>query len=409
MSNTAALIALGLIAGAMVLVASSTPDEAALRRMSARFAPVEIAADINSLPAGEKRALAKLVEASRLMDALFLRQVWAGNESLFMELAAAASSGDPAARARLDYFLINKGPWSRLDHNQAFVAGVPEKPEAANFYPAGATKAEIEQWVATLPPAEKERAIGFFTTIRRTPPGSAQPFAIVPYSLEYQGELARAASLLREAAAATADASLKRFLDSRANAFLSNDYYESDLAWMELDSTIEPTIGPYEVYEDEWFNQKAAFEAFITVRDQAESEKLAQVLIGAAGHREPSADRSLAQEPRTGCPRTHPRRERGLHSRGRKPRRPDGRVQPPQRRTHHSREGIEARDAEEHAGGEVPRRARANCEGGAPAGGSGPSVVRCLLHAHPDARADARTWSAQYHRWRAARRRSARS
>ncbi len=89
MSNTAALIALGLIAGAMVLVASSTPDEAALRRMSARFAPVEIAADINSLPAGEKRALAKLVEASRLMDALFLRQVWAGNESLFMELVAA--------------------------------------------------------------------------------------------------------------------------------------------------------------------------------------------------------------------------------------------------------------------------------------------------------------------------------
>jgi len=276
MSNTVALIAIGFVASAMVLIASSTPDEAALRQMSARFAPVDISADVSALPAGEKRALAKLVEAGRLMDALFLRQVWAGNESLFMELVADASNGDPAARARLDYFLINKGPWSRLDHNQAFVAGVPEKPEPANFYPAGASKADVEQWVAALPAADKERAIGFFSTIRRTPPGSAQPFAIVPYSLEYQGELAHAASLLREAAAATADRSLKRFLESRANAFLSNEYYESDLAWMELDSSIEPTIGPYEVYEDEWFNQKAAFEAFITVRDQAESDKLAK-------------------------------------------------------------------------------------------------------------------------------------
>src|SRR6476469_1977691 len=145
MSNPVALIAIGFVASAMVLIASSTPDEAALRQMSARFAPVDISADVSALPAGEKRALAKLVEAGRLMDALFLRQVWAGNESLFMELVADASNGDPAARARLDYFLINKGPWSRLDHNQTFGAGVPEKPEPANFYPAGASKADVEQ------------------------------------------------------------------------------------------------------------------------------------------------------------------------------------------------------------------------------------------------------------------------
>src|SRR4029079_15335459 len=273
---TLALIAFGLIGGAMVLVASSTPDEAALRRMSARFAPVDIGSDVSGLPAGEKRALAKLVEAGRLMDALFLRQVWAGNESLFMELVADASSGDPAARARLDYFLINKGPWSRLDHHQAFVAGVPQKPEPANFYPAGASKADVEQWVAALPAADKERAIGFFSTIRRTPPGSAQPFAIVPYSLEYQGELARAAELLREAAALTSQPTLKRFLETRAAALISNDYYESDVAWMELDASIEPTFGPYEGYEDQWFNYKAGLQSFITVRDQAESEKLAR-------------------------------------------------------------------------------------------------------------------------------------
>ena len=96
----------------------------------------------------------------------------------------------------------------------------------------------------------------------------------MPYSLEYQGELGQAARLLREAAALTTQPTLKRFLETRAAAFLSDDYYASDVAWMELDASIEPTIGPYEVYEDEWFNYKAAFEAFITLRDDAETAKL---------------------------------------------------------------------------------------------------------------------------------------
>jgi hypothetical protein len=98
----------------------------------------------------------------------------------------------------------------------------------------------------------------------------------VPYSVEYQGELVRASALLREAADLTSEPTLQRFLRSRADAFLSNDYYESDAAWMEVDSALEPTIGPYEVYTDEWFNYKAGFEAFITVRDAAESAKLAR-------------------------------------------------------------------------------------------------------------------------------------
>jgi hypothetical protein len=99
----------------------------------------------------------------------------------------------------------------------------------------------------------------------------------VPYSLEYQGELARAAELLREAAAATTQPTLRRFLETRAAAFLSNDYYESDVAWMETDASLEPTIGPYETYEDGWFGYKAAFEAFVTVRDEAETRKLARL------------------------------------------------------------------------------------------------------------------------------------
>ena len=145
--------------------------------------------------------------------------------------------------------------------------GVPAKPEAANFYPAGAAKDEVEAWMKSLGEADQAAARGFFTTIRRRPDGT---FTSVPYSLEYQGELARAADLLRQAAALTAQPTLKAFLTRRAQAFLTNDYYDSDVAWMELDASIEPTLGPYEVYEDEWFNAKAAFEAYITLRDDAQ-------------------------------------------------------------------------------------------------------------------------------------------
>jgi hypothetical protein len=251
------------------------PTLAELQKMTARFAPAEIGADLSALPKNERDALARLVDASRIMDALFLRQVWAGNESTLQELAglAAMPVGPRASRtaaARLHYFLINKGPWDRLDHNRPFVPGAPPKPESANFYPAGATKEEIQKWLDGLSGPAKEAAAGFFTTIRRGEKG----FVAVPYSVEYQGELARAAELLRDAAQLTSDATLQKFLTTRADAFLTNDYYASDVAWMELDSAIEPTIGPYEVYEDEWFNAKAAFEAFITVRDEAESKKL---------------------------------------------------------------------------------------------------------------------------------------
>jgi hypothetical protein len=251
----------------------SAPTQQQLEQMSARFASVDIGADVSGLPPSERKVLAKLVEASHLIDALFLRQVWAGNEAALMRLEADQS---PLGRERLNYFVLNKGGWSRIDLNRPFLPGIPEeKPGEANFYPAGATKAEVEKWIAGLSVDDHAKATGFFTTIRRAAPGSAQPFVIVPYNLEYQGELAQAAALLRDAAALTTQPTLKAFLSARAEAFMSNDYYASDVAWMELDSSIEPTIGPYEVYEDEWFNYKAAFESYITVRDEAESAKLA--------------------------------------------------------------------------------------------------------------------------------------
>jgi hypothetical protein len=268
------------LVAASALVGSTTgaqqpalPDAARLEAMASRFARVEVGADLSRLPDDERRALAKIVEAARVMDALYLRQVWAGNEALLLDLVRDRT---PLGQARLHYFLINKGPWSRLDHDAPFIPGVPAKSQSANFYPADAAKADIEAWLKTRSERERAEATGFFTTIRRAA-GGDRPFTVVPYNVEYQGELALAADLLRQAAELTTQPTLKRYLTTRAAAFISNDYFDSDVAWMELDASVEPTIGPYEVYEDEWFNYKAAFEAFITIRDDAETAKLARL------------------------------------------------------------------------------------------------------------------------------------
>jgi hypothetical protein len=246
--------------------AAAAPSD--LERKAARFAPTEIGADLSKLPAVDRQVLARLVQASKLIDALFLRQVWFGNEAMLLDLVRDETV---EGRARLHYFLINKGPWSRLDGDAPFIAGVSGKPEGANFYPPGASKADIEKWIASLPDSERRRATGFFTVIRRAPGGA---FMLVPYSQEYQNELAQIAGLLKEAAAIAPERTLKTFLEKRADAFLTNDYYDSDVAWMELEGSIEPTIGPYEVYEDGFFNYKAAFESYVTIRDDGESAKL---------------------------------------------------------------------------------------------------------------------------------------
>jgi hypothetical protein len=264
----AAALSLLALSAAAADVPAPASELAKLNAMTARFAPVPIGADLAALPENERACLRKLVEAARIVDTLFLRQVSAGNETLLLDLARDRS---PLGRARLRYFVLNKGPWSRLDHNAAFLPGVGEKPPTGTFYPDGATKDDLDAWMKALPEAERAQAGGFFTTVRRTPDGQLQA---VPYSTEYQPELARAAALLREAAALTRQPTLQAYLEKRAAAFLSNDYYASDVAWMELDASIEPTIGPYETYEDEWFGFKAAFEAFVTVRDDAETKKL---------------------------------------------------------------------------------------------------------------------------------------
>jgi hypothetical protein len=253
----------------MLAIAANTPDLAQLEKMIARFTPTDLRADISKLSPGDRQALAKLIEASRVLNDIFLNQLWSGNQALYTKLRRDPT---PLGKARLHYFWINKGPWSSLDDGMAFLPDVPEKKlPGANFYPEDMTRSEFEVWVKTLPEAERQKAEGFFTVIRRDRIGHLK---IVPYSQEYKSDLAKSARLLEEAAGQTENATLKKFLLARGAAFYSNDYYESDLAWMDLDAPIDITIGPYETYNDEIFGYKAAFEAYVNLRDDAETAKL---------------------------------------------------------------------------------------------------------------------------------------
>ena len=240
-----------------------------LKEKIKRFAPTEIKGDVSKLSADDSKALEKLIEASKYMDSLYLRQVWSGNVDLLHKLQTDKSS---KGKEQFHYFRINMSPWSGIDHQEPFIEGVPNpRPPGANFYPEDMTKEQFHNWVTKLSEVEQKKATGFFYTMRRDDRGNLEN---IPYSDEYRDLLEPAAELLKEAAALTDNPSLKNFLTKRADAFLSNDYYASDVAWMDLDSPIEPTIGPYEVYMDDLFNYKAAFEAFITLRNDIETKKL---------------------------------------------------------------------------------------------------------------------------------------
>ena len=244
-------------------------DDAALRAKIAQFAPAVITADLSSLPASEKTALDKIVAAARLLEPLFDRQAWAGDADLRARLVAAAKATEHA-KLELAYFDLMRGPWDRQDHFHPFAVD-RARPPGAGFYPEDLTADAFKAYVAAH--ADQRASLESLTTVVAR---EGDRLVAVPYSRAYAEWLEPAAKLLLDAAAATTNKSLKTFLTSRAAAFKCDDYRQSDKDWMDLDSRVEATIGPYETYEDDLLGQKAAFEAFVTVSDPAASAKLAK-------------------------------------------------------------------------------------------------------------------------------------
>ena len=238
-------------------------DIAALR---AQFVVQDVTAETLHLTDGDCEALLHLVEAARAVDEIFRVQAWAGNPDFGPRVAALEG---PDAQAAKDYYRIMVGPWDRLDHHKPFIGQAPHPP-GAGYYPEDMTEQEFNAWLDEHPD-DRDALTSLHTLVRR----DGDRLVAVPYSEAFAEPLGRAAKALRAAAAATDNDSLKRFLELRAAAFSTDDYYESDMAWMDLDSDIEVVIGPYETYEDSLFGYKAAFECFICVAQPEDSARLA--------------------------------------------------------------------------------------------------------------------------------------
>lgn len=222
------------------------------------YQTVKLTTDLTQLTDKEKQMIPLLIEAAQLMDDLFWQQAYGDkNEAL-----AKAKNEDEKK-----YIAINYGPWDRLDDNKPFIEGVGKKPEGANLYPQDMTKAEYDK----LANKDKE---SLYTVIRRKEDKSLE---VIPYSVEYKEKLTKAAELLKKAAELAENPSLKKYLTLRAEAFLTDQYKASDIAWMDLkDNGLDVIIGPIENYEDKVNGVKAAFEAYILVKDKDWSKKLAR-------------------------------------------------------------------------------------------------------------------------------------
>jgi hypothetical protein len=244
-------------------VIEKTPADRVRKELD-RFAPVEFRSNLSYLDPKEVDVIRHLVKASQFMDEIFLRQVDEDNPRLREILA---DMKEPDAGVYRDFFAMMFGPWNRIDGDRPFL-NVKSKPAGAAFYPADMTRDEFVKFIG-MHPEKREAFEGNFTVIRRSDGGLVP----IPYSEYYREWLIPAAGLLKEAAGMTSNPSLKKYLESRADAFLSNDYFLSDLVWMDLSGDIEIVIGPYETYEDGLFGYKAAFESYVCLVDHEESAR----------------------------------------------------------------------------------------------------------------------------------------
>lgn len=232
----------------------------------AQYTVVPLTVDTTGLTPRERRMVPILIDAARHMDASFRQQAYAGYDSLM------AATTDSLTRR---YIEINYGPWDRLADNAPFINGIGPKPPGAEFYPHDMTKDEFEKAVATGPKAHADSLKDLYTLVRRTSDGG--PFGAIPYHVAFKEHHEAASAKLREAAMLADDAGLRRYLMARAEALLTDNYRQSDIAWLDMKTnTLDIVIGPVETYEDQLFGYKAADEAYVLIKDKAWSQRLAK-------------------------------------------------------------------------------------------------------------------------------------
>lgn len=233
-------------------------EKSPMQKKVDEYAPVELRSDIIHLSAKERQMLPYLFEAAQIMDDLYWKQAFGNKENLLQSIT------DEATR---NFAEINYGPWERLDGNKPFIDGYGEKPLGAQFYPVDMTKEEFEAFDA------KDKT-SLYTVIRRNSEGKLES---IPYHVAYKEQIDKAVELVRKAAELAEDEGLKKYLNLRAEALLTDEYFASDMAWMDMKSNnIDFVIGPIENYEDALFNYKAAYEAYILIKDLDWSQKIAR-------------------------------------------------------------------------------------------------------------------------------------
>lgn len=253
---------------AAVEAAAPQPPVYDLAAEYAKFAAVPMNVDTSFLSASERAVVNKLIEASKIMSEIYMLQLNPNNPALRAEIAASDRADTDMLLAMFDQHF---GVCDTLNDGYVFYGDTPCS-DGAGFYPADMTKAEFEAHIAANPNDADSFKSGY-TIIRRNDVGGLYA---VPYSEAYKDQLTRAAAVMRSAAALSENASLKKFLNLRAESFLSDDYFESEMAWMDLDGNIEVAIGPYEVYDDKLYGYKTAFESFVTIKDPEASKALAK-------------------------------------------------------------------------------------------------------------------------------------
>lgn len=222
------------------------------------YAKVKLTTDISILSENEKKMLGLLIEAAQEMDKVFWKQSFPQYESY-------NTSG--LSEAEKLFYQINYGPWDRLNGNKPFIKGIGEKPLGAGYYPVDMTKEEFEAW-------EAENKKSLYNLVKRDEKGN---LILVPFYEVYKENHLRASELLKKASKLAETDDLKKFLNLRADALLTDDYDESDIAWLDMtENTLDIIIGPIENYEDKLFGYKATHEAYVLVKDKAWSERLAK-------------------------------------------------------------------------------------------------------------------------------------